>query len=241
MGRITHSHFICILSVRYIMTNQDFLQTYWRQYLLLEDDFIKTISYVELSPDNYSTYSSIYLKLLLAIGSEIDVTLQAYCHQIDPTYNKETMNDYRNDIKNYELNNPQDIESFNLQKVITYNDIQLFPWVEWYSNDTSPTWWKIYNKVKHDRVGIHEFNGVRKESYKFATLENVLNALSALYQVMLNLYRSIVLSPKHVKVPLRGSKLFSLSSQYWDDGHYFCDYVLYIVDDGELIKETGII
>ena len=109
------------------MTNQDFLQTYWRQYLLLEDDFIKAISYVELSPDNYSTYSSRYLKLLLAIGSEIDVTLQVYCRQLDPTYNKETMNDYRNDIKNYELNNPQDIESFNSQKVITYNDIQLFP------------------------------------------------------------------------------------------------------------------
>ena len=223
------------------MTNQDFLQTYWRHYLLLEDDLIKTISYVELSPDNYSTYSSRYLKLLLVIGSEIDVTLQVYCRQLDPTYNKETMNDYRNDIKNYELNNPQGIESFNSQKVITYNDIQLFPWAEWYSNDTSPTWWKIYNKVKHDRVGIHEFYGTRKESYKFATLENVLDALSALYQVMLNLYRSIVSPSKQVKVPLRGSKLFRLSSQYWDDGQYFSDYALYVDDAGNLIKETGII
>lgn len=223
------------------MTNQDFLQSYWRQYLLLEDDLIKTISFVELSRDNYSTYSSRYLKLLLAIGSEIDITLQAYCRQFDPTYNKESISDYRNDIKNYELNNPQNVESFNSQKVITYNDIQLSPWIEWYSNDVSPTWWKIYNKVKHDRVGTHEFNGIRKESYKFANLENVLSALSALYQVMLNLYRSIVSPSKQVKVPLRGSKLFRLSSRYWDNGQYFCDYALYVDDAGNLIKETGII
>ena len=90
-------------------------------------------------------------------------------------------------------------------------------------------------------MGIHEFYGTRKESYKFATLENVLDALSALYQVMLNLYRSIVSPSKQVKVPLRGSKLFRLSSQYWDDGQYFSDYALYVDDAGNLIKETGII
>lgn len=223
------------------MTDQHFLQTYWQQYLLLEDDFIETINFVEPSSDNYSTYSSKYLKLLLAIGSEIDVTLQAYCRQFDPTYNKEAISDYRVDIKNYELNNSQNIESLNSQIVITYNDIQLFPWAEWYSNDTSPTWWKIYNKVKHDRVGIHEFYGIRKESYKFANLENVLNALAALYQIMLNLYRSIVSPSKQVKVPLRGSKLFRLSSNYWDQEQYFSDYALYVDDSGQLIKETGIL
>ena len=223
------------------MTSQDFLQTYWRQYLLLENDFIETINFVELSSDNYSTYSSKYLKLLLAIGSEIDVILQAYCSQFDPTYNKEAISDYRVDIKNYELNNSQNIESLNTQKVITYNDIYLSPWAEWYSNDTSPTWWKIYNKVKHDRVGIHEFYGIKKESYKFANLENVLNALAALYQIMLNLYRSIVSPSKQVKVPLRGSKLFRLSSNYWDQEPYFSDYALYVDDSGQLIKETGIL
>ena len=223
------------------MTNQDFLQTYWHQYLLLEDDFIKTINFVELSPDNYSTYSSQYLKLLLAIGSEIDVTLQAYCRQFDPTYNNGSINDHMDNIKKYELNNPQKVESLDSQKVITYNAIQLSPWEEWYTKCSSPTWWKIYNKVKHDRVGIHEFYGIKQASYKFANLENVLNALSALYQVMLNFYRSIISSSKHAKVPLRGSRLFKLSSNYWDQGQYFSDYVVYLDDSGQLRKETGIL
>ncbi len=54
----------------------EFEINYFTHYLLLENDFIKTFDYVTLSKDNYSTYSAMYLKLILSLGSEIGIMLQ---------------------------------------------------------------------------------------------------------------------------------------------------------------------
>ena len=55
------------------MTVNDLKKDYLRQYCLIEKDFINTIDYVSISNSNYSTFSHTYLKILLSIGSEVDV------------------------------------------------------------------------------------------------------------------------------------------------------------------------
>ena len=71
------------------MTVSEFKKNYINHYLLLEKDFQLTTEYVTLSEDNYNTYSVSYLKLLLTIGSEIDVMLEFLAKLYEPA-TKET-------------------------------------------------------------------------------------------------------------------------------------------------------
>lgn len=58
-----------------MITKEEFYQNYIEHYALLEKGFVATRQFVTVAEDNYATYSSAYLKLLLTIGSEIDVML----------------------------------------------------------------------------------------------------------------------------------------------------------------------
>lgn len=40
------------------MTREEFLNNYWAYYLMLEDRFVHTLNYVELSQDNEDVYSN---------------------------------------------------------------------------------------------------------------------------------------------------------------------------------------
>lgn len=54
------------------MTPQQFSKTFYKQYLLLEKDFLETDEYVTIDKSNYKTFSSRYTYLFLNICSEID-------------------------------------------------------------------------------------------------------------------------------------------------------------------------
>ena len=56
-----------------------FLKNYWRYYLLLERRFQDCEQYVEISEENYKTYSMEFVNLILSIGSEVDVVLKEMC------------------------------------------------------------------------------------------------------------------------------------------------------------------
>ena len=68
---------------------------YWQHFLALEADFAATSRYVEFSRENFSTFSVEYAKLLLAVGSEIDVLCKIACEKIDSTARRENINDFR--------------------------------------------------------------------------------------------------------------------------------------------------
>lgn len=55
------------------MTTNEFNKYYLSHYMLLEHDFKATFDYVDPEKENYSAYSSIFLKQILSIGSEIDI------------------------------------------------------------------------------------------------------------------------------------------------------------------------
>ena len=61
------------------MTPQSFSKIFWKQYLLLEKDFIETDEFVTISKANSDTFSSRYTYLFLNICSEIDSIAEEYC------------------------------------------------------------------------------------------------------------------------------------------------------------------
>ncbi len=143
-------------------------QEHWQYYLSVEDDFLNTRRYVEIIPDNFTTYSIEYTRLLLSIGSETDVLCKLLCSQIDPTAQPKKILDYKGIIlgKYPRLT--------KLQIHMTPLQLSYIPWAGW--ENASPSWWRDYNTVKHSR----------HQNYQKANLRNVLESLSGL--LVLNLY-----------------------------------------------------
>lgn len=139
------------------------MNEYWRYYILLEKKFIGTLNFVELAEENFATYSIEYAHQFLAVGSELDTFFKVYCGlNLEGsgnivTYTKHFLETYP-EIKSQKIN-------------VVNTNIQLIPYSEWENfNFDKPkntlTWWKAYNKVKHNRSGC----------LKKATLENLLRA-----------------------------------------------------------------
>lgn len=55
------------------MSEEEFVNLYWKQYIMIEKEFRQTTKYVALDSINFKTYSDAYIKLLLQIGSEVDI------------------------------------------------------------------------------------------------------------------------------------------------------------------------
>jgi hypothetical protein len=136
---------------------------YWQHFLALEADFSATSRYVEFSQQNFATFSIEYAKLLLAIGSEVDVLCKIICEKIDSTVKRDNINDYRTCITAHSQIAGEEV------LVRRYN-LAFQPWEPW-AYGKIPAWWRSYNNVKHQRdIYSHEAN-----------LENCSNAISALF------------------------------------------------------------
>jgi hypothetical protein len=70
------------------MNSKEFKRKYIDHYLLLENDFKKTFDYVSVERNNYDTYSAMYLKLILSIGSEIDILKKLIAKMLNPGFNE---------------------------------------------------------------------------------------------------------------------------------------------------------
>lgn len=179
------------------MTNEskDFIKNYWNYYLRLEVEFIHTLKYVEFSKDNYKTYSLEYLRLYLAVCSEIDVVGKVFAKKQNPNFDgsKANIQKWWYEIQTVRTANGL---ALNMQEV-SFLDIESFiPWerylIERYSNirgfsgyrlSTSinaqtPFWWTQYNKVKHERTQQKEEGGT---NYNNANLKNLSRAFGALF------------------------------------------------------------
>ena len=134
-----------------------------------EDDLERLSRFIEIAPENYSTYSLELVRLLLAAGSEIDVALKELCKLSQPEAKPTRNIDQHKKIilgdKNLIGIPKQTIE-------IRRFAIGLTPWKGWEADN--PSWWTAYNKVKHDRAA----------NYKMGNLGNTLNAVAALGIIM---------------------------------------------------------
>ena len=193
------------------MDRADFTKKYWRYYILLENKFITTLNYVELTEDNFSTYSVEYAHQMLSIGSELDTFFKIYCNF--PLENRKSINDYTKSI----LNTYPEIKTQKIQVLNT--DIQLAPYVEWQNfNPNSPKnvlrWWDSYNAIKHNR----------QENLKCASMGNVITSLSALYLIEMKYLQIITEGKKEMDEPDTDSKLFKLED--WKFNYSIVDYVM---------------
>ena len=155
------------------MTDSEFHNLYWKQYILIEKEFRASIKYAAIDNSNFSTYSDAYAKLLLQIGSEVDVVAKLLCKEINPASNVDNILQYQSVIS---------AKFPEYEKVtVSCSDLDLNAWDG--LGVSSPVWWKVYNAVKHNRNKTETYDTVTKENYKFANQKNVLYALAGLYQL----------------------------------------------------------
>ena len=145
---------------------------YWQHFLTLEADFASTARYVEFSANNFKTFSIEYAKLLLAIGSEVDVLCKVICKKICSSAKRRSIDDYRTCIAAH--------SQIATEKVLIrrYN-LDFEPWNSWASGK-NPDWLKSYNDVKHQR----------DKHFDEANLENCSNAIAGLFVVVLYCHKA---------------------------------------------------
>ena len=215
------------------MTSKEFRDQFWLSYCLLEDEFSKTIPFVTVEEDNYDSYSIAYSKLLLEIGSEVDIVLKYYCQIIDQSFSGSNICHYKECI----FNNRRSLIE---QKVQILNRNTIFvPWSSWSEQkNNTPSWWTVYNKVKHDRNGIGKIDNEVNPYYKFANLKYTLEALAGLFVV--SMYTFIDLTEKEGRkqiFPRPLSRLFDLLGGEWKDVKFTSDPPFLYTVDGTIIYD----
>lgn len=195
-----------------------FLDQYWKYYLTLEKEVLATFQFSTLDKLNSNNFSFEYAKLLQTICSEIDVVLKAYC--IFFGFDKlDTISKYASVIT-VERPNIKTIEVDCLEN----ENCKYIPFNIWEFNintnkkgvksitGTPPSWWTIYNKVKHDRLSMN--STYKKENYKLANQGNIMNAIAGLFLIEMHFYKDIALSisADEPNIPPYPSNLFELKN-----------------------------
>lgn len=189
------------------MNNETFEKTFWNYYLELEREYLKIERLIPFDKTNYYTFSYKYIDLLWEICSEIDVLFKEYMEIKEYAPELDENGNHLFNIKQYEKFVEEKLHSFKNQEITCYNpkfhNKKIYPFSLWTTND-SPKWWRVYNKIKHDK----ELELYGKKAYKCANQICVLNALGALFQLNLYIYEEI--SWNGLIVPLPESILFKL-------------------------------
>lgn len=223
-----------------IMNKQDYIYLYWKNYISIEKEFTQTLNYVSLAEENYDTYSSAYIKILLQLGSEIDIVAKSYCQYLDKEFKGDKMSDYRSEI----IKRKTDFSTTEVKILQSRTIFSVKPWESWGivkedNTAETPNWWKAYNKVKHDRYGNGCINNMERDYYKFANLEYTLYSLAGLYQLLIYFYFDLAKEDR-IQVPLPGSRMFALSGGKWDDMLFYQDSAFYIdPSNGHFYMQSG--
>ena len=137
---------------------------HWNYFLSIEKDVLELSRFIEFSGSNLNTYSTEIARILMSATQECDVLLKQVC-----------LNSHSNE-QGYRADIPQQHPLFCDQKVLLPRyDLSFTPFTEWKQGKT-PSWWTANNKVKHER----------HNKFEMASLENMLNSVSAL--LLSNIY-----------------------------------------------------
>ena len=150
------------------------INSYWKRFLYLEKKLIELSNYIDLDERNFKTFSLEIMSLYLSTCSEIEAIYKEISNKKGKNYN---FREFRQDFSSLKNN------QFLIAKVsLKYNSLELTPFIDINQkkeecDDIVPIkWWQDHNSIKHDR----------DMNFQYATLENFITALSALY--LLNLY-----------------------------------------------------
>lgn len=176
------------------MTRKEFMKSHWAYYLMLEKKFVNTTMYVELSADNYATFSNEFASLLQLVGAELDSFFKVYCGY-DPEAKKNIA-----DYARYILAEYPDIKNQEIE--IMGGEIVVKPFETWDGSKAKQSlpWWEAFDNIKHNRIG----------NQKDASLKNVLNILSALYLLEMKYLSKISTEQNVPDIPDEESSIFML-------------------------------
>lgn len=206
------------------MTLAEFEKEYWKYYLILETDFLATERYLTIHFKNAQAFSVEYIKQIDSICSEVDVLLKQYCKLLNPSSTADNIRVYA-----VELLTAKTDFTTRVIKQKNGNTEVFQPWLNW-TAATSPQWWKNYNLIKHHRT---EFNSAGEPNYTLANQETILNALAALFQTAMYMYKDLAKAEANkLEIPLPASKLFEIKD--WDDTVVVNDSLVFAIDNGEL-------
>lgn len=144
---------------------------HWNYFIALEEDLERAARYVELVKANEATYSLEFAHLLFAASSEVETVMTLVCRLFEPGTDAA---EFHACAKVLRKHFPQMWEE---QVKVPRFGLMLRPWEEWRNNKGVPFWWKSYNHVKHER----------HSKFSEATMKNAVNALAALYLMVLEL------------------------------------------------------
>lgn len=178
------------------MTRDEFHSNYWNYYLMLEKEVLEALEYVELSTDNFSTYSNKFAALIRSIGSELDVFFKVYCDI--PADAIKNIADYAQIIFIKYSN------IVNEEVRIKGTDIVLRPFEGWDKDRAKQSllWWESYDNVKHSRVAC----------FDQASLKNCIYALAALYLIENKGFLEILKDTNEVDIMNEPSQLFAIKN-----------------------------
>ena len=174
------------------MNAEEFVNVYWRYYLILEEHFENIMRFVELDEDNYSTFSLEMVKQIQSTCSEVEMVMKKMCGFTSD--DRKTITDYATVL----LNVYPDISAWEVKsgKIIEK------PFGEWQATcaDQSLSWWNAYNKVKHGREG----------NFREANLKNALKSLMGLFLLEMLHYKKLTDNESKQDIIPFSSKLFSI-------------------------------
>jgi len=162
------------------------------------------------------------LKILLSIGSEIDIMKKFLAKELDSNFSCE---------ESHKVILSKDKNFKELEVKLLSDNTIIKPWC--YAKE--PDWWTIYNEVKHNRLEpALKFDSSRKY-YQYANLESVLHSLAALYSLEMYSYR--IISQKCNETPFVPTikTIFCMNNSFWKgiehgNGSIILDECLYIAD-----------
>ena len=168
---------------------QSFIKSYWEYFLELEEQLIETKRYVAFDKANAKTYSIEYLKLYQAVCSEIDVVAKEISSAMNPKFKV----DAGTNITKWGYEIQQQFPTITSDSVEFNNSLAVVPFANWkyewatskdnrkylklVTGSKTPTWWKNYNDVKHQRIGL--ITGTK--NFQLANQQNLISAFAALF------------------------------------------------------------
>lgn len=150
------------------------IEKHWNYLLAIEHDLTELSRYIEFDENNLKCFSIEIARILLTSGAEVDVVCKQICKGIRATSKADNIHKYRDEIRPAFPRIPQ------FKVLMPRFGLTLIPWSEWRKKTGVPLWWTAYNKVKHQR----------DSEYQRANLKNALNAVAALFVMVLYLYKS---------------------------------------------------
>jgi hypothetical protein len=151
----------------------------WHYFLALERDLIRTLDYVELHSDNAASFSNEYAKLLLLVGSEVDVVAKQLCTTVPGAKKAKNIMAYQ-EVLTGAFPGIHDVEV----SASRYSMV-VKPWLSWGNVASAPPWWGAYNDVKHER----------NLNYRAANQANVFEAFCGLLVLLMYHFRKNDLQP----------------------------------------------